>query len=248
MKSRTSGGDTLAPWKDYHQQWLSEGIAEFSAGLYLHHFHGEGRFREYLKGLREQILISRSFSQRPTDVGPIWLGYRLESEKTRGAYRLVYSKGAYVMHMLRMMLFDHARKRDDKFRALMRDFVQTVKNKPATTSDLAAVCSKHFGFDMSWFFRQWVLGTAYPKAEIAYKVEPAGDKRKLVLAAQLSDVPQDFLVQMPVLIHFKNSVSSGVLKLTGKPLQTDVTLPEEPVRVEFNPLDSVLCDLNVRKM
>lgn len=152
------------------------------------------------------------------------------------------------MHMLRIMVYDHGQKRDVRFRAMMRDFVQTVKNKPVTTADLAAVCNKHIGGDISWFFQQWVMGTTYPKVEIAYKVEPDGEKRNLVVKARVSNAPEDFIVVMPVLIHFKNSRSAGVLRMTGEGFQSSVTLPEEPVRVEFNPLDSVLCDLNVRKM
>ena len=44
---------------------------------------------------------------RPIDVGPVTMGFRLSTEKTGwDIYQnLVYPKGAYILHMIRMMMW-----------------------------------------------------------------------------------------------------------------------------------------------
>lgn len=47
------------------------------------------------------------FGKRANDAGPIWMGLRLNTFKTPGAYnQIVYPKGAYVLHMLRWLMYD----------------------------------------------------------------------------------------------------------------------------------------------
>ena len=51
------------------------------------------------------------------------MGYRLNSSDTPMDYRLlVYEKGAFILHMIRMMLADLETGNDHRFRELMRQF------------------------------------------------------------------------------------------------------------------------------
>src|SRR5205823_3420449 len=85
---------------------------------------------------------------RAIDVGPLTTGVRLISSKTGDAYRrLVYPKGAFVLHMLRMMMWD-SKTQDQRFKEMMRDFVQTYANKVATTEDFKAAVEKHMTKEM----------------------------------------------------------------------------------------------------
>src|ERR1700691_2689143 len=44
---------------------------------------------------------------RPKDAGPLWMGLRLKSPRTESAYQdVIYPKGAYVLQMLRSMMYD----------------------------------------------------------------------------------------------------------------------------------------------
>ena len=53
--------------------------------------------------------------------------------KAGGAYRfLVYPKGAYILHMLRMLMFD-PKTGDATFQAMMKDFIQTNYNTDVST-------------------------------------------------------------------------------------------------------------------
>ena len=92
-------------WSSYHDQWLSEGFAEFSAGLFLQEAVGKGWQKDYLAfwdRLRQRILEKNIYGVAPTDAGPLWMGLRLISPRTQDAYQSVtYPKGAYVLQMLR---------------------------------------------------------------------------------------------------------------------------------------------------
>lgn len=239
----------MVGWKDYHDQWLSEGFAEYSAGIYTHRVFGPQKFQDYIKGVREEIFAPLTGSStRTNDAGPIWLGHRLSSDKTKGGYQLVYAKGAYVLHMLRMLLYDFSRNDDSRFVALMREFVQTYQHKDASTEDFKRVCDKHFQQDMSWFFQQWVYGTGIPKVKVNYTIAEDGGQVALKGNIKVEGVPADFRVYFPFLLKFKNGAAlSG--RVGGQGQATfKLNLPEKPVSVEINPFQGLLCELEVKAL
>ncbi len=90
-------------WKSFHDQWLSEGFAEFSGLLYVQY---RQNMKESLTQFRidKELLVKQDLnSQKREELGPIWMGGRIRSSVTDpGAYQdLIYSKGAYVLQMLR---------------------------------------------------------------------------------------------------------------------------------------------------
>ena len=87
-------------WASYHDQWLSEGFAEFAAGLFLQQAMGPKWQKDYIdfwERQRHSILDKNKFGVAPNDAGPLWLGLRLISPHSEGGYQgVTYSKGAYV--------------------------------------------------------------------------------------------------------------------------------------------------------
>src|SRR5436189_35490 len=77
--------------------------------------------------------------------------------------RLIYPKGAYILHMIRMMMHDN-RDGDKLFKETMQDFVNTYRGKAATTEEFKAIVEKHMSADMDaegnrkmdWFFNEYV--------------------------------------------------------------------------------------------
>ncbi|HKD58813.1 MAG TPA: M1 family aminopeptidase [Terracidiphilus sp.] len=96
-------------WASYHDQWLSEGFAEFSAGLFLEQAMGSDWRKDYIAfwdRLQKRILEKNNFAIAPNDSGPLWMGLRLISPRTESAYQNVtYAKGAYVLQMLRSIMY-----------------------------------------------------------------------------------------------------------------------------------------------
>ena len=241
-------------WGTYHDQWLSEGSAEFSAGLFLQHaYSGDWRhdYIEFWNRLQKRILEKNTFGIAPNDAGPLWMGERLDSPHTPGAYQnIVYPKGAYVLQMLRSMMWD-VNKHDDAFIAMMHDFVETHRDKPATTESFKAIAEKHmikpmdFQGDgkLDWFFNEWVYGTEVPRYTFEYQVTPAENGQfKLHMSLTQSEVNESFAMLVPVFGDFgKGMLRLGQIPIIGNSTKTaDVLLPIQPKKVELNAYKDVL--------
>ncbi|HEX8287725.1 MAG TPA: M1 family aminopeptidase, partial [Pyrinomonadaceae bacterium] len=125
-------------WTSYHGQWMSEGFAEFSTSLYIQYVKKDiNKFNEFWEENRKQIVEAspRTMGKKPYTVGPITQVYRLNTAKTGAiAQNLIYPKGAYILHMLRMMMYD-AKTGDARFSKMMKDFVASNFNKDVSTED-----------------------------------------------------------------------------------------------------------------
>jgi hypothetical protein len=241
-------------WASYHDQWLSEGFAEFSAGLFLQKAVGKDWRKDYLEfweRLRHRILEKNNFGIAPNDAGPIWMGLRLISPRTMNAYQdVTYPKGAYVLEMLRSMMYS-AQDGDQAFIAMMHDFVDSHREKAASTESFKAIAEKHMNKAMDlqgnghldWFFDEWVYGTQVPRYQFAYQVTPAdGGKVKLHMTIAQSGVDQHFAMLVPVFADFGNGmVRLGQVGIAGNTTDTaDILLPGQPKKVALNAYKDIL--------
>jgi len=247
----------LVGWETYHDQWLSEGFAEYSGALYA---SAASKDKDLMLKMAESwksdILNKGSVrTQRygapklpgkltmGTEAGPIWLGQRLMSSKSPADYQiLVYSKGAYVLHMLRMMMRDFQTNSDDRFFEMLADFVNTYSWKNANTEGFQKVAEKHYGKRLQWFFDQWVYGTRVPKYEFHWSVEPAeGDRFTLICNVEQKNVPDGFQMPVPIYLDFGKDRFAIERILVDEPSKTiRIPLPEKPQNVTFNYYRSVL--------
>ncbi len=237
-------------WASYHDQWLSEGFAEFSAGLFLQQgVAGDWRkdYIEFWERLRQRILEKNNFGISPNDAGPLWMGLRLISPRTANAYQdVTYAKGAYVLQMLRSMMRsteDHDQ--DKAFIAMMHDFVESHREKPATTESFKAIAEKHMtklidlggNGRLDWFFDEWVYGTQVPRYHFEYQLTPAdGGKVKLHMTVTQSEVDEHFAMLVPVFVDFgKGMVRFGQVGVVGNTTHSaEVILPTQPKKVALN--------------
>src|SRR5215469_7754329 len=239
-------------WASYHDQWLSEGFAEFSAGLFLQHAMGGNWQRDYLDfwdRLKRRILEKNRFDVAPNDAGPLWMGLRLISPKSAEAYQNVtYPKGAYVLNMLRSIMYTDD---DQQFIDMMHDFVESHKDRPASTESFKAVAEKHMtklmdlqgNGRLDWFFNEWVYGTAVPKYHFEYQVSPAaGGKFKLHMSLTQSEVDDNFVMLVPVFADFgKGMTRIGQMGVMGnKTRELETLLPSQPKKVALNYYKDIL--------
>ena len=225
-------------FRTYHDQWLSEGFSDYSSLMYLQAIaENKNAFFETLEQWRDDIF-------RVKDQGPVWLGYRLG-----GAYNItVYQKGAWVLHMLRNMMLDLKTMKEDRFKAMMRDFFETYSGKEASTEDFQAIAEKHMeGADLDWFFQQWIYGTAIPTYKFDYEVKEAPDGNYIAtLNVEQNDVPPDFQMYVPIKIDYgKKGVARLRVLISGNGGEFDLPpLPHKPKEIVFNDLASVLCKVD----
>ncbi|MGO8734211.1 MAG: M1 family metallopeptidase [Terriglobia bacterium] len=238
----------MVGWKTYHDEWLSEGFAEFSAGLYLRKSE-PGKVRSFWDLKRKWLLDKNALGHRPVDVGPLWLGLQLPAYLEGNLYLvLVYYKGAYVMEMLRALMEDpKLREPDQRFIEMMRDFAATYASKNASTEDFRKMVEKHSGQPMDWFFNEWVYGREVPHYDFHYDLKDGGGgKTTLEYFVKQSEVSDQFTMRVPVYAHVKGQPRRlGFITIQGpQEIHGEVPLPMRPEKVTLDEFHSILCTVN----
>jgi hypothetical protein len=247
-------------FSSYRDQWMSEGFADMSASLYLTLIEkNPKKFITFWNDERELLLERDAQGFRAIDAGPLTMGYRTSNSRTGfdTTRRLIYPKGAYVLHMIRMMMQDN-RTHDQRFKETMQDFVNTYRGKAATTEDFKAIVEKHMtqemdlegNHKMDWFFDEYVYGTQLPTYQMnaTFDTRAGGD---VVMSIQLSqsNVNDSFRMLVPIYLELPNGMFFlGRAHLTGNntfeqkiPLKG---LKDKPRRAAINYYDDVLASPN----
>jgi hypothetical protein len=221
--------------------WLSEGFAEFSGLWYMQLILKDNdKFFKHLDRWRREI------RDRRRDASPIGVGVRASQLNPRDYTLMTYYKGAWVLHMLRNLMLDLRTMKEDAFIAMMQDFYREYRGRRATTLDFQKVVERHVGLNMSWFFEEWVDGTAIPRYVLSWRAEPTqGGHYKLQVRVRQEDVPRDFIMPVPLKIAFADTALHALVRLnvTGPLTEATVELPAEPKHLELNPLQSVLAEV-----
>jgi Peptidase family M1 domain len=247
-------------FNSYRDQWMSEGFADMSASLYLTLIEkNPKKFITFWNDERELLLERNAQGFRAIDAGPLTMGYRTSNSRTGfdTTRRLIYPKGAYVLHMIRMMMHDN-RTGDQRFKQMMQDFVNTYRGRAATTEDFKAMVEKHMtpemdleaNHRMDWFFNEYVYGTQLPSYQINATFATGSDG-DVVMAVKLtqSNVNDSFRMLVPIYLELTNGMFFlGRARLTGNstfdqkiPLRG---LKETPKRAVTSYYDDVLASPN----
>ena len=201
-------------WKNYHEQWLSEGLAQYFAALYAEHDEGPDVFQDIIERMR-------SWAMRHSDEGPVYLGYRLgHLEGEPRVFRaLVYNKGAMVLHMLRRLMGD------DAFFAGLRRFYHEWRFRKAGTDALQLAFEIEAGRSLSRFFDRWIHEAALPDVRFSSRTETTGSGEEMVLRFEQRS---ERLFELPVTVTVQ--YRSGEEESVVVPVSERVTEHRLPVR------------------
>lgn len=225
----------------YHDRWLSEGLASFSGLWYLQtRRQANDKYFSLLDEWKASIMLRRD------DPLPVWLGHRVVTANTTvdDYNAIVYEKGAWAFHMLRILLLDLPSMSEDRFTRAMQAFYAAHAGGRASTADLQQVFEQTTGQPMGWFFDEWVYGTGIPTYKVAWKPEQAGARWQVRLRVQQERVPPEFLMYVPVAITLENKQVARVrVKVTGATTELAIPVPGKPKEVQFNDLQGVLAEV-----
>jgi hypothetical protein len=171
-------------WRNYHEQWISEGFAQYFAALYAQRQRGDDVFASVMRQMRKWAIDQSA-------QGPVYLGYRLGH--IRGESRvfraLVYNKGAVVLHMLRRLVGDEA-----FFRGLRR-FYWTSRFHKAGTDDFREAMEQETGRSLERFFDRWIYNATLPRLKVGYRVEGTEAVLRVEQVGEVFDVPVTITLQ-----------------------------------------------------
>jgi aminopeptidase N len=223
---------TCRSWAD---AWLNEGFASWAALLWFEHAQGPDRLYEGLDGARAAY-----FSEAADYIRPIVTDrYRHPDELFD---RHTYSKGAWVLHMLRRRLGDEA------FFAGLQAWLQ---RGPASveTEDLRVVFEHASGQPLRSFFQRWLRQPGHPQVTAQLRYDPQAHVLTLEFAQTQKVAPGQPLFDLPIEIAIRTQASEVPQRHTfrlDKALGTfSLPLPTRPEVVEIDPEAAVLCDWQI---
>jgi aminopeptidase N len=219
-------------WRNYHEQWLSEGFAQYFAALYAEQARGPDAFGSVLRQLRKWA-VDRS------DQGPVYLGYRLGHIRNEGrVYRaLVYNKGAAVLHMLRRLVGD-----EDFFKGLRR-FYADWRYRKAGTDDFRMAMEAESGRSLERFFERWIYGSTLPSMKMSTRVENGSEGPHLLVRVEQEG--EIFDLPLPLTLDFTDRPSQNVIvAVTDRVAEARIPLAGNLRSVDFNRDDGALVEID----
>ncbi len=183
-------------WKNYHEQWLSEGLSQYFAVLYAAEDRGPEMARNLLESMRDS-------AERDSRQGPIYLGYRVgHIQNEGGIFRsIVYNKSAVVLHMLRTLIGDEA------FFAGLRRYYREWRFRKAGTDDLRAAFAAGTTIPLERFFERWVLGDTLPSVEVRTDLAP--DRLSAIVRIRQSG--EVFDLPISVIVEFADGATETIV-------------------------------------
>jgi hypothetical protein len=243
-------------WQSYRDQWVTEAIANYLALLFADsQKKPERTLRDWLERYRKQLLRkSEGAEVPPAEIGPLTLGRRLSSSKSPAGFdQVVYGKGAWVMHMLRMQLRQPgSRNPDARFMGLLHTLATKYAYRALSTADLqreveavmTPAMAVEGGRSMDWFFEEWVRGVGIPHYRVEYSVKH-GENGGYVVRGKLrqTGVPRGFVAPVPLYADAGagRSVALGTVVASGEETSFRFTTTSAPRKILIDPQMTLLC-------
>jgi aminopeptidase N len=225
-------GNLVVP-AGYQDEWLSEALASYSALMYLEKKKGTKAMEDVLEDYRDILLKKNDGGVTAESVGPITLGFRLESGSEEAYRDITYYKGAWVFHMLRRRLGDV------RFLKMLAELRRRYDSAPVSTAEVRAVVKQFLppgvtGAMVDSFFDTWVYSTGIPALKVNFTTKGIAPAVRLSGSVEQSGVADDFSIEAPVEIQFAKGTPQIVwVETTNSGAVFNATLKQAPVKVSI---------------
>jgi hypothetical protein len=221
----------LVPSVTYHDEWLPEALANYSALLVLEKKKGARAVDEALYEYARNLANKTQDGKPIESTGPITWGQRLNS--TPGAWRtIVYDKGSWILHMLRR------RMGDAQFLKFLRALRDQYEYKGITTEEFQQLAAKFQpkgipDADLESFFDQWVYSTGIPALSLTHSYK----NLRVTGTIRQAGVGDDFSIDVPVEIRLPgNRMITHWVRTSSDPIPFSVAVAAAPLKVELGPV------------
>jgi aminopeptidase N len=229
----TPVNDKLLAHEISHQWWrclvspasgddafLDEGLATYSAALWVQESAGDSAFEDTMHDIEIQALSHE-------DVAPMAQASHLH-EFTPEYQSVVFDKGAMVFHMLRWVIGD------DAFFKTLQAMAKDDASKTISTAQFQKLAEKTSKQQLTYFFAQWVDSTGVPQFKRTWAVYKTQKGYQVV-----GKIEQDLdIFRMPVEIRVYTESRKPVntrVDMVGTTADFTVDTVTRPMRVVVDP-------------
>jgi aminopeptidase N len=221
--------------KDWSHVWLNEGFATYYEDLYDGHKNGRDSMLYGLYRTAGGILSDRS-THKPI----VHKSYTSPWEQFD--YR-TYSKGGWVLHMLRSELGD------ELFRKCVKIYLERHALSSVVTEDFRSVIEELTGRTYDRFFDQWIYHARHPDLKVDYNWSEK-DRLAKISVEQTHEVNDDVM-----LFHFRTKIRFLIddkaidREIVVDSKQHDFYFPlrKQPSIVRFDPDYGLLANITFKK-
>jgi hypothetical protein len=202
----------IISWNGYQDQWLTEGLAEFSTLFYLEHHVSESQYRRVIASAKKWVL-------RSNNAGPIAYGRRIAnlSNDMHTYQSIVYNKSALVFLMLKEILGE------EEMLKRLRQLLDDCKHQSLVSARfIQHICQGDVLLHK--FFNGWVFSRLLP--EVSYRVVLNGPNAEIAF----SQSNTDFV--FPVRVRINTAAGETVRTLVVEEKEQKFKLAENsPIRL-----------------
>jgi aminopeptidase N len=220
-------------WARYRDNWISEGLAQYSSVLFLQFKYGPEAFSAILKKLSR-------WTEKKAKWGPIILGSRLSFIDFQAYQAIVYNKTALVLNMLHDLLGE------DVFLAGLKQFFRQYKFGAAATGQFIKVMENVSGRELGGFFSPWFETHLLPDIRVTYRTEARTSGHVLKVRVE----QKNGVFVFPLWFEWQGRDGRrGRQKviIESSSQDFDLLLPAAPRKVKVNPDEAVPGDFSFNK-
>jgi aminopeptidase N len=208
-----------------NDMFLDEGLATYSAALYVQEAAGDTAFEDLMREVEVGALSHE-------EVVPIAQSGRLH-EFTPEYVSIVFQKGAMVFHMLRWLVGDVA------FFKTLQAMCQQYAWKSISTDEFQKLTENASKQELTYFFAQWVSSTGVPQFKRTWAVYRTAKGYQV-----MGKIQQDLdLFRMPVEVRVITEGTKPVnarVDMVGTTADFTVNTRTRPLRVIVDPASRIL--------
>jgi aminopeptidase N len=223
-------GDLITS-RDWSNLWLHEGFANYFEALFKQHQKGDEYFQHDLMEQAISVITTEDTHGRSPIVGED--GYTTNT----------YSKGCWVLHMLRNVLGER------EFWKAINLYAQRYAFKNADTYEFMLAVEDATGQSLRWFFEQWVYKAGYPKVHVGQVWD--GEAKTLRLEFTQTQVVDSLthVFRFPLSIECTTTAGATITKvfIDRQKQVIHIPLPERPLLVVVDKGKNVLATFDMRK-
>ena len=216
------GHEILHQWFG-NQVFVSEEQGNWAEGLTTYladHFYEEQKGEGWR--YRKEILIDYASYVRPDNNLPLKnFTHRFDSMSRS----IGYGKAAMVFHMLRQTIGDNA------FFAALRSFIRKRQFQRASWDDLKSVFEAQSGWELGWFFTQWIERKGLPELQMSDVVVERSDSA-YALSFDLVQKGEIYKLDVPLTVSYRLGGEKKVrLELDVRKRRVRIELERAPARI-----------------
>jgi Peptidase family M1 domain len=223
----------------YHDDWVMESLANYSALLYLEKKKGPKTLDAILQGYRTELLArplphseqkTAETSETVESSGPVVQGTRVDGNWNT----VVYGKGSWIIHMLRKKMGD------DAFLKMLAALRKEFDDKTISTEEFRNFAAtflppKSSDPKLEAFFDQWIYGTGVPELKIDYKISGKAPVWRVTGTVTQKGVSDDFVSEVPIEIQLgKLKPQTLIVRASNEPTPFSTTVKTLPTKVSID--------------